>query len=373
MTCTFVPTDRLRTSFSGLRGQRSHLRPSLEPLPLRVAEAEGGNYEVLDGFKRLGRWKAEGRTEVPVVVEPVCGVVRKVWILESNCPERTLSPMDEARVVASLVDEDGLTPTAVGKLLGRKKTWVSRRLLLSRRLAPELAQRLDQRGLGLTVACGLCGFDRSAQLRLYQAVLRHGLRTREAVAFLDTYRAMVDAPSREALLRDPRSAEPRALDQGASPLGPAASRIAAAFDTLENSFREVEAADLSALRETERRVLEARKRQAEKTILKLALQLKETADGPRSEETHGGALGPGHVDPRHGQEVWPECEDGPTCPGSITSPAIEAEAGALRAQGARACGAGVAWAAHPAGAVLPGLHRLPDHTPRLPPAKARSP
>ena len=64
-----VPVDRLATTLAPLRGPRTDAGTSLAPLPLRVAPAGDGTYEVLDGFKRLARWRREGHTHVPVVVE----------------------------------------------------------------------------------------------------------------------------------------------------------------------------------------------------------------------------------------------------------------------------------------------------------------
>jgi hypothetical protein len=90
-----VPLDRLRMSLAPLRGERTDRQGDLSPLPLRVSAADDGAFEILDGFKRLARWRAEGMEEVPVVLEPVAGVARKARLLEANSPRKTSSPMDE--------------------------------------------------------------------------------------------------------------------------------------------------------------------------------------------------------------------------------------------------------------------------------------
>jgi len=65
-----LPLEKLRSTLSPLRGERTDPTSDLAALPLRVAEVpgDGGSYEVLDGFKRLARWRSEGLREVPVVV-----------------------------------------------------------------------------------------------------------------------------------------------------------------------------------------------------------------------------------------------------------------------------------------------------------------
>ncbi len=104
-------------------------------LPVRVAQTEDGHYEVLDGFKRLSRWRAQGHSHVPVMLEiSASRIDHKRTMLAANAPPRSLTALDEARVVASLVDEDELSARAVALLCGRKTDWVERRLLLARHL-----------------------------------------------------------------------------------------------------------------------------------------------------------------------------------------------------------------------------------------------
>jgi ParB-like chromosome segregation protein Spo0J len=147
-----VPIDRLATTLAPLRGPRTDLASPLAPLPLRVAPTDAGTYEVLDGFKRLAHWTRAGHRQVPVVVEDATGIVAKARLLEANAPRRTLSPMDEARVVRSLADDDHLTPTQIAKLLGRGRGWVDRRLTLGRRLAPDVEAHVDAGRLSATTA-----------------------------------------------------------------------------------------------------------------------------------------------------------------------------------------------------------------------------
>jgi len=147
-----VPIAQLATTLAPLRGPRTDPASTLAPLPLRVAPTADGRYEVVDGFKRLAQWTRAGHTQVPVVVEDAAGVVAKARLLEANAPRRTLSPMDEARVVHSLAADDHLTAPQMVKLLGRGRGWVDRRLALGRRLAPEVAAHVDAGRLSATTA-----------------------------------------------------------------------------------------------------------------------------------------------------------------------------------------------------------------------------
>lgn len=118
-----VSRVRLRTTYAAFRSCRSpRLTSELKPLPLRVVATDDGHFEVIDGFKRLASWSDEGREQIPVVIEsPGTQAEHKRLLLLANAPRRTLNPLDEASIVCSLLEEDGLTVTAVSKLLDRKK------------------------------------------------------------------------------------------------------------------------------------------------------------------------------------------------------------------------------------------------------------
>src|SRR6266511_587546 len=223
-----VPVERLATTLAPLRGPRTDASTSLAPLPLRVAPARDGTYEVLDGFKRLAHWRHAGHTHVPVLVEADAGaaVVRKASLLEANTPRRTVSPMDEARVVHSLTTDDHLSPPQIAKLLGHGRGWVDRRLTLDGRLSA-------------TTATTLALLPHAEQKRLAHSIVRHGLRAREADAVLAAWRATTDTATREALLRDPRTATPAPGEPAVSPLGPTARELQARFLQTEQALEEL--------------------------------------------------------------------------------------------------------------------------------------
>jgi ParB/RepB/Spo0J family partition protein len=250
-----LPIAQLATTLAPLRGPRTDPASRLAPLPLRATPAADGTYEVLDGFKRLAHWTGAGHTHVPVVVEDAPGVRGKARLLEANAPRRTLSAMDEARVVRSLADDDHLSSSRITALLGRSRGWVDRRLVLGRRLVPEVARRVDTGRLSATTAHALAALPRSEQPTLAATLERHGLRTREAEAFVATWRAAADDPvTREALLRNPRHGTPPTGDATVSPLGPTARELQARFAQTERALADLVHVDLTGFADPDRRV-----------------------------------------------------------------------------------------------------------------------
>ena len=118
----YLPAERLRTSYRPLRAGKIGIveECDLKPLPLRVIGNDDGNFEIIDGFKRFTAWMEERRETVPVIIEsPGSRAEHKRRLLQANAPHRTLTPMDEGRVVDSLLTEDGMTATAIAKLLSQ--------------------------------------------------------------------------------------------------------------------------------------------------------------------------------------------------------------------------------------------------------------
>jgi len=142
-----LPLHQPRTAFAKLRpGEGQGAPEQLAELPLRVAPAADGGFEVLDGFKRLDRWRKQGATAVPVVVErPASAIEHKRLLLLANAPPRTVTALDEAKVVGSLAQEDKLTPSGIARLLGHKPAGVESRLAISARLSDAAARRLAKR------------------------------------------------------------------------------------------------------------------------------------------------------------------------------------------------------------------------------------
>src|SRR5690606_16446146 len=130
-----------------------------------------GHLEVVDGFKRLERWRGQGAQVVPVVIEgSVEPYGAKRLLLIANAPPRTLSVMDEARVMASLRHDDGLGPKSIAGLLGRKPHWVAQRLAMAAGLSPAVERRIDAGRVGPALASALVGLGSGDQEAVLAAV-----------------------------------------------------------------------------------------------------------------------------------------------------------------------------------------------------------
>ncbi len=261
----WVAVKSLRTSLAELRGgrrPRSPREPSLGPLPLRVVPTDDGTYELIDGFKRLACWRRLGLECVPVLVEaPRSTAERMVALLEANRPPRTLSPMDEARVVWALRHEQELGPKTIAKACGRKPRWVLTRLTLAEQLCEPLQRKVDEGGLGVTLAHALCGLGAEEQQAVAAAVDRHRLNASEAQVLLGSYR-LTESPAERRQLLDAPEGVVRLTNRSVSPVGALATRLEARLSRAREAlqvFADFQLPD-EGLTPAERRRLEADER-----------------------------------------------------------------------------------------------------------------
>ena len=110
--------------------------------PVVVCRLEPGSDELLDGFKRLRAARNLSMRELAVNRLEMGPRGCKAAILQLNRVGRNISSMEEALVVHSLCHDDGLSQVEIAGLLGRHKSWVSRRVALIARLSEEVQERI---------------------------------------------------------------------------------------------------------------------------------------------------------------------------------------------------------------------------------------
>lgn len=201
-----VDIEQLGERLSSLRlawpAATERMRRALErqgQLTAVVAFDEGGKLELLDGFKRHRAAKQLGwrKLRVRVLTSTPAEAVATIGTLH----ERTgLTQLEEGWMIRLLSREHGLTQGAIGHLMGRHKSWVSRRLMLVESL--EEAVQADVR-LGLLsarAAAAVAVLPRGNQQQAAQLVTSQGMTSRQAEMMVARLRQLESAVEREALM-----------------------------------------------------------------------------------------------------------------------------------------------------------------------------
>jgi hypothetical protein len=186
-----------------------------------VACGQGGQLELLDGFKRLAAaQQVAGWASLSVRVVEVDERTAKAAILGLNRGQRPVRELEEAWIVQALVRDDGLTQVEAAHLLGQHKSWVCRRLALLERLSVEVKEDLRLGLVGPALARQLVRLPAGNQQAVLALTRRETLTAQEVSGVIELLQGaspeqaeFVLAKPREALaqcrglptaLRDPR-------------------------------------------------------------------------------------------------------------------------------------------------------------------------
>lgn len=93
--------------------------------PVLVRPVAGGRYELVAGERRWRAAGIAGLEGVPAIVEERDDASSLEAAIVENMARADLNPVEEARAVAALVEELGLTKKAVGKSVGRSRSAIS--------------------------------------------------------------------------------------------------------------------------------------------------------------------------------------------------------------------------------------------------------
>lgn len=188
----------------------------LSPLVARLQAA--GPPQLLDGFKRLRAAREMGWSRLEVGCLEASPATALALMLSLN-RRFGLSPVEEALVAQELV-RSGLTGVEVGHLLGRHKSWVSRRLGLLERLAPELQEELKLGLLDPGVARRLLALPRGNQVELAAVVRQAGLGVGRTETLVSLWRRASSEAARQFVLTHPQEALETAGAMPEAPLDP---------------------------------------------------------------------------------------------------------------------------------------------------------
>jgi ParB family chromosome partitioning protein len=148
--------------------------------PLLVRPRAAGGYEIVAGERRWRAAREAGRDTVPVVVREADDRDTLLLGLVENVAREQLTPVEEARAYAVLIDEFGLSLGDVAERVGRSKPSVSNRIRLLD--LPDDVLGMVERGQ-LTeghARAVLAVPDHEGRRRLAREIVRRGLSVRAA-------------------------------------------------------------------------------------------------------------------------------------------------------------------------------------------------
>jgi ParB family chromosome partitioning protein len=148
--------------------------------PIVVRPRPDGGYELIAGERRWRAARKAGLATVPALVRPSDDRDSLLLALVENVAREDLSPVDEARAYAVLVDEFGLSLGDVAEQVGRSKPAVSNRLRLLE-LPTDVIGLVERGRLSEGHARAVLAVpDDEERRRLARRIIRQGLSVRAA-------------------------------------------------------------------------------------------------------------------------------------------------------------------------------------------------
>jgi ParB family chromosome partitioning protein len=186
--------------------------------PVLVRPVAGGTYELVAGERRWRAAQLAGLETIPAVVREHDDAASLEVALVENMAREDLNPVEEARAVAALVEELGLSREAVGKKVGRSRVAISNLLRILD--LPDEALALVEDGT-LSEGHGralLMAPDHADRRRLARAAAEQGWSVRVTE---DRARAAATGPRQGAPGRDLHPDQVHAIEEITASLGAA--------------------------------------------------------------------------------------------------------------------------------------------------------
>jgi ParB/RepB/Spo0J family partition protein len=157
-------------------------------------------FDVIDGLKRLRAARALGwetlRTQV------WAGEITQAKLMVWQCNQaRGVSELEEGWLVRALYREDHLPQQHIAHLLGRHKSWVSRRLMLVEGLTDAVQADIRLGLLNATAAREVGRLPRGNQDTIAQMVCQRGMTTRQTANLVDALLLAGDEQSQQEVIQ----------------------------------------------------------------------------------------------------------------------------------------------------------------------------
>jgi ParB family transcriptional regulator, chromosome partitioning protein len=171
---------RRRFDSEGAHGLAESVRTQGIVQPILVRSRPAGGYELIAGERRWRAARDAGLKTVPAIVRDADDRDTLLLGLVENVARENLSPVEEARACAMLLDEFGLSLGDVAERIGRSKPAVSNRVRLLE-LPEDVLGMLDRKQLTEGHARAVLAVpDHDGRRKLARVIVRKGMSVRAA-------------------------------------------------------------------------------------------------------------------------------------------------------------------------------------------------
>ena len=176
------------------------LHGQLQPV---VARVHNGNYQLIDGFKRL-------YVSEDLMIETLqCHVLEidlkqaKVLLLSYNRSHQTMETWEEAMVLQDLKKTHSLNQSSLARLTGYSRSWVSRRLSLIEKIDNDISSDIMMGVLTGSHARAIIKLPRGNQMKVARAITNYRLTSRQSDTLVNAFLEAENEDQQQYILAHP--------------------------------------------------------------------------------------------------------------------------------------------------------------------------
>ena len=173
------------------------LHGQLQPV---VARVHDGNYQLIDGFKRLYASEDLMMETLQCHLLEIDLKQAKVLLLSYNRSHQTMEAWEEAMVLQDLQKTHSLDQRSLARLTGYSRSWVSRRLALIGKIDEEISSDIMMGVLTSSHARALTRLPRGNQGEVARVITSRGLTSRQSDTLAEAFLKAKDKDEQDYIL-----------------------------------------------------------------------------------------------------------------------------------------------------------------------------
>jgi len=205
-----IPLPEFDLSLSGMRimnmtrilqiEKSMQLHGQLQPVVARVHE---GNYQIIDGFKRLYAAEDLMMETLQCRLLEIDVTQAKVLLLTYNRLHQSMDAWEEAMVLQDLQKTHSLDQRSLSQLTGYSRSWVSRRLSLIGKMDEAVSSEIMMGTLTSSHARALTKLPRGNQGEVARAITNFALTSRQSDKLVEAFLKAKDENRQRYILTHP--------------------------------------------------------------------------------------------------------------------------------------------------------------------------
>ncbi|MFX0174378.1 MAG: ParB/RepB/Spo0J family partition protein [Candidatus Hodarchaeota archaeon] len=143
--------------------------------PIIVRPTNDGNFDLIAGHYRYAAAKKIGWDQIEATVKDTDDVESRILALKTNLMSRSMTEIEEAKILKFLMEKDGLNQTELARKIGKSNSWVSTRLALVLKIHDDVKNALTENKINFEMIPVIGTLEMNSQPKFLKLLLKKGI------------------------------------------------------------------------------------------------------------------------------------------------------------------------------------------------------